>query len=145
MTVYIEPWHADILTFLDMKRNRGSETSKARRLFYALWVPDLLCVLTQYTFIHTAYKHNISMKRVEDDGLWTLFDPVDVPELLNNHGDLFERLYQRYEKSDLKKQSLGARTLWKEILESQIETGGPFIMYKDAANGTQINGSVQSY
>jgi len=82
------------------------------------------------------------MKRVEEDGQWTLFNPLDVPELLSNHGEAFDILYKRYEISSVKKRTMKARFIWKEILESQIETGGPFIMFKDAVNGTHCCGST---
>ena len=138
MTIYIEPWHLDILAFLDLKRNKGNETTKARRLFYALWVPDLLYVIHS-CIIHSFHLWAIrfySMKRVEENESWTLFSPSDVPNLLNNHGRTFDTVYKQYEHSTIKKQTVKARLIWKEILECQIETGGPFILYKDSVNGT---------
>ncbi len=114
--IYLEPWHADIFQFLDLKKNHGKEELRARDLFYALWVPDLF------------------MKRVEDNGDWSLFCPNEAPGLYDEYGENFERLYEKYEKEGKARKVIKAQELWFEILESQIETGTPYILYKDAAN-----------
>ena len=114
--IYLEPWHADIFDFLELKKNHGKEEMRARDLFYALWVNDLF------------------MKRVEADGEWSLFCPKEAPGLSDCHGDEFNNLYMQYEKEGRAKQTVSARKLWFEILQSQIETGSPFMLYKDAAN-----------
>ena len=114
--VYVEPWHADIFDFLDLKKNHGKEEMRARDLFYALWIPDLF------------------MKRVEEDGLWTLMCPNECPGLYKTHSEEFERLYIQYEKDYKGRKTIKARELWEKILESQIETGTPYMLYKDAAN-----------
>ncbi|WP_158860918.1 ribonucleoside-diphosphate reductase subunit alpha [Lunatibacter salilacus] len=115
--VYLEPWHADVKEFLDMKKNHGKEELRARDLFYAMWVPDLF------------------MKRVEANEEWSLFCPHEAPGLADCHGAEFERLYEKYEKEGRARETIKAQELWFEILESQIETGTPYILYKDAANG----------
>ena len=115
--VYIEPWHADIHDFLDLKKNHGKEEQRARDLFYALWIPDLF------------------MKRVEDNGDWTLMCPNECPGLADNHGAAFEKLYTQYEAEGKGRKTIKAQELWFKILESQIETGTPYMLYKDAANG----------
>jgi len=115
--IYLEPWHADIQDFLDLKKNHGKEEMRARDLFYALWVPDLF------------------MKRVEEDGQWTLMCPHECPGLAETHGGEFEALYTRYEEEGKGRKTIKARDLWEEILEAQIETGTPYMLYKDAANG----------
>ena len=115
--VYIEPWHADINDFLDLKKNHGKEEQRARDLFYALWIPDLF------------------MKRVEDNGDWTLMCPNECPGLADNHGAAFEKLYTQYEAEGKGRKTIKAQDLWFKILESQIETGTPYMLYKDAANG----------
>ena len=115
--VYIEPWHADIYDFLDLKKNHGKEEQRARDLFYALWIPDLF------------------MKRVEDNGEWTLMCPNECPGLADNHGAAFEKLYTKYEAEGKGRKTIKAQELWFKILESQIETGTPYMLYKDAANG----------
>lgn len=115
--VYLEPWHADVKEFLDMKKNHGKEELRARDLFYAMWVPDLF------------------MKRVEANEEWSLFCPHEAPGLGDCHGAEFERLYEKYEKEGRARETIKAQELWFEILESQIETGTPYILYKDAANG----------
>ncbi len=115
--VYIEPWHADIHDFLDLKKNHGKEEQRARDLFYALWIPDLF------------------MKRVEDNGEWTLMCPNECPGLADNHGAAFEKLYTKYEAEGKGRKTIKAQELWFKILESQIETGTPYMLYKDAANG----------
>jgi len=115
--VYLEPWHADVKEFLDMKKNHGKEELRARDLFYAMWVPDLF------------------MKRVEANEEWSLFCPHEAPGLADCHGAEFERLYEKYEKEGRARETIKAQELWFEILESQIETGTPYLLYKDAANG----------
>jgi len=114
--VYIEPWHADIFDFLDLKKNHGKEEMRARDLFYALWTPDLF------------------MKRVEDDSTWTLMCPNECPGLYDSYGAEFEALYTRYEAEGKGRRSVKARELWQKVLDSQIETGTPYMLYKDAAN-----------
>mmetsp|Transcript_50800 Transcript_50800/g.99582 ORF Transcript_50800/g.99582 Transcript_50800/m.99582 type:complete len:854 (+) Transcript_50800:62-2623(+) len=114
--MYLEPWHADIFDFLDLKKNHGIEEARARDLFYGLWVCDLF------------------MKRIEKDGQWTLFCPDEAPGLCDVWGDEFEQLYTSYEERGLGRQSVKARALWQAILESQTETGTPYLMYKDACN-----------
>jgi ribonucleoside-diphosphate reductase alpha chain len=115
--IYIEPWHADIHDFLDLKKNHGKEEQRARDLFYALWIPDLF------------------MKRVEENGEWTLMCPNECPGLADNHGPAFEKLYTKYEAEGKGRKTIKAQDLWFKILESQIETGTPYMLYKDAANG----------
>jgi ribonucleoside-diphosphate reductase alpha chain len=114
--IYVEPWHADIFDFLDLKKNHGKEEMRARDLFYAMWIPDLF------------------MKRVQEDGTWTLMCPNECPGLFDTYGDEFEALYERYEAEDKGRKTIKARELWEKILESQIETGTPYMLYKDAAN-----------
>lgn len=114
--VYLEPWHADIFDFLEMKKNTGKEEQRARDLFYALWIPDLF------------------MKRVEEDGMWSLFCPHEAPGLSDCYGKKFEELYKSYEEKGLAKKTVRAQDLWFAVLESQIETGSPYMLYKDAAN-----------
>ncbi len=114
--IYLEPWHADIVEFLDLKKNHGKEEMRARDLFYALWIPDLF------------------MKRVKEDGVWSLFCPNEAPGLPEVYGDEFEALYTKYEKEGRARQTVKAQELWFAILDSQIETGTPYILYKDAAN-----------
>jgi ribonucleoside-diphosphate reductase alpha chain len=114
--IYLEPWHADIFDFLDLKKNHGKEEMRARDLFYAMWISDLF------------------MKRVESNEMWSLFDPNEAPGLADVYGDEFERLYEKYEKEGKARRQIKAQDLWFEILESQIETGTPYILYKDAAN-----------
>ena len=113
---YIEPWHADIFDFLELKKNHGKEEQRARDLFYALWVPDLF------------------MERVEKDASWTLMCPNECPGLYDSHGKVFEERYIKYEKEGKGRRTIKARELWNAILESQIETGTPYILYKDACN-----------
>ncbi|KAH8818731.1 ribonucleotide reductase alpha subunit [Flagelloscypha sp. PMI_526] len=115
--IYIEPWHADIFEFIDLRKNHGKEESRARDLFYALWIPDLF------------------MKRVEANGEWSLFCPNEAPGMAEVHGAEFEALYEKYEKEGRARKTLPAQKLWYAILEAQIETGNPFMLYKDAANG----------
>lgn len=114
--IYLEPWHADIFGFLELKKNHGKEELRARDLFYALWVPDLF------------------MKRVETNGIWSLFCPNEAPGLTTIWGDEFETLYEKYEKEGKAIKTVKAQELWFAILESQIETGTPYILYKDACN-----------
>ena len=114
--IYVEPWHADIFDFLDLKKNHGKEEMRARDLFYAMWIPDLF------------------MKRVEENGEWTLMCPNECPGLADIHGVEFENLYQQYEAQGKGRKKIKARELWEKILESQIETGTPYMLYKDAAN-----------
>lgn len=133
--IYIEPWHPDVFEFLDLKKNHGKEEMRARDLFYAMWIPDIF------------------MQRVEEDGEWTLFNPKVASELINSSGQEFSDLYRSYESwiktgrrdnssgiSDEKKwipgssKTIRARDLWDKILESQIETGTPYLLYKDASN-----------
>lgn len=114
--IYIEPWHADVFDFLDLKKNHGKEEQRARDLFYALWIPDLF------------------MKRVKENGDWTLMCPHECPGLADTHSAAFEELYTRYEREGKGRKTIKAQDLWFKILESQIETGTPYMLYKDAAN-----------
>lgn len=114
--VYLEPWHADVFEFLDLKKNHGKEEMRARDLFYAMWIPDLF------------------MERVKEDGAWSLFCPNEAPGLYDCHSGEFEALYHRYEQEGRARKVVKAQDLWFAILESQIETGTPYILYKDAAN-----------
>ena len=127
--IYLEPWHADIMAFIELKKNRGNEEERARDLHYAMWIPDLF------------------MKRVESDADWSLFSPDTAPGLHEVHGDVFEALYVRYESEGRAFKVVKARKIWEAILESQIETGEPYISYKDACNkkSNQKNlGTIQS-
>lgn len=114
--MYIEPWHADIFDFLDLKKNHGKEEQRARDLFYAMWTPDLF------------------MKRVQDNGDWSLMDPNECPGLSDAWGEDFEKLYTKYEKEGKARKTIKAQELWFKVLESQIETGTPYMLYKDSAN-----------
>ena len=114
--IYVEPWHADIYDFLDLKKNHGKEEMRARDLFYAMWIPDLF------------------MRRVEANEEWTLMCPNECPGLFTNHSEAFEELYLKYESKGKGRKTVKARELWEKILESQIETGTPYMLYKDAAN-----------
>ena len=114
--MYIEPWHADVFDFLDLKKNHGKEEQRARDLFYALWIPDLF------------------MKRVKENGDWTLMCPHECPGLSDVHSAEFEALYTKYESEGKGRKTIKAQDLWFKILESQIETGTPYMLYKDAAN-----------
>jgi ribonucleoside-diphosphate reductase alpha chain len=114
--MYIEPWHADVFDFLDLKKNHGKEEQRARDLFFALWIPDLF------------------MQRVKDNGDWTLMCPHECPGLSDTHSAAFEELYTRYEREGKGRKTIKAQDLWFKILESQIETGTPYMLYKDAAN-----------
>lgn len=115
LAVYLEPWHADVFDFLDLRKNHGAEEQRARDLFYALWIPDLF------------------MKRVEEDTNWTLMCPDECPGLDETYGDAFEELYTKYEAQGRGK-TIPARELWEKIVESQIETGTPYMLYKDNVN-----------
>ena len=114
--IYIEPWHADVFDFLDLKKNHGKEEQRARDLFFALWIPDLF------------------MKRVKENGEWTLMCPHECPGLSDTHSAAFEALYTKYEQEGKGRKTIKAQDLWFKILESQIETGTPYMLYKDAAN-----------
>jgi ribonucleoside-diphosphate reductase alpha chain len=114
--IYIEPWHADVFDFLDLRKNHGKEEQRARDLFYALWIPDLF------------------MKRVEENSTWTLMCPNECPGLSETHGEAFEKLYTKYEKEGKGRKTVKAQDIWFKILESQIETGTPYMLYKDACN-----------
>lgn len=114
--IYLEPWHADIFDFLELKKNHGKEEMRARDLFYAMWISDLF------------------MKRVQEDGQWTLMCPNECPGLCDVHSDEFEALYLKYEAAGKGRKTIKARELWERIIESQIETGTPYMLYKDAAN-----------
>ena len=114
--IYVEPWHADIFSFLDLKKNTGKEEDRARDLFYALWIPDLF------------------MKRVEENGEWTLMCPNECPGMSDVYGDEFDALYLKYESEGKGRKTIKAQDLWFKICESQIETGTPYMLYKDAAN-----------
>ncbi|MFM9026984.1 MAG: ribonucleoside-diphosphate reductase subunit alpha [Bacteroidota bacterium] len=114
--IYLEPWHADVFEFLDLKKNHGKEELRARDLFFALWISDLF------------------MKRVEADGDWSLFCPNEAPGLADCYGEKFEELYTRYEREGRARKTIKAQELWFAVLESQIETGTPYILYKDACN-----------
>lgn len=114
--IYLEPWHADVFEFLELKKNHGKEEMRARDLFYALWIPDLF------------------MKRVEDNEEWSLFCPHECPGLSDTHGEEFEALYHKYELEGKARQVVKAQELWFKVLESQTETGTPYMLYKDHAN-----------
>ncbi|GBO13208.1 Ribonucleoside-diphosphate reductase large subunit, partial [Araneus ventricosus] len=114
--IYLEPWHADIFEFLDLKKNTGKEEQRARDLFYALWIPDLF------------------MKRVEKDEMWSLMCPDESPGLHTCYGEEFEELYEKYEKEGRYRSQVKAQQIWYAIIESQIETGTPYMLYKDACN-----------
>jgi ribonucleoside-diphosphate reductase alpha chain len=114
--IYLEPWHADVYDFLDLRKNHGKEEVRARDLFYALWIPDLF------------------MQRVKDNGTWTLMCPNECPGLSDCWGEEFEKLYTKYESEGKGRETIKAQDLWYKIIESQIETGNPYMLYKDAAN-----------
>lgn len=114
--IYLEPWHADVFDFLDLRKNHGKEEARARDLFYALWMPDLF------------------MKRVEEDGNWSLFCPNEAPNLHEVYGEEFVKLYEQYEREGRARKVIKAQELWFAILDAQIETGTPYLLYKDAAN-----------
>lgn len=129
-SIYLEPWHADIIAFLDLKKENGAEELRARDLFYALWIPDLF------------------MKRVENNENWSLFCPNEAPGLFKCWGSEFEKLYESYESQPKKvRKTIAARTVWNAIIGSQTETGVPYMLYKDACNGKsnqQNLGAIQS-
>ncbi|KAJ7525531.1 hypothetical protein O6H91_17G055100 [Diphasiastrum complanatum] len=114
--IYLEPWHADVFDMLDLRKNHGKEESRARDLFYGLWIPDLF------------------MQRVQDNGLWALFCPSEAPGLADCWGEEFNRLYVKYEQDGKAKKVVQAQKLWFAILEAQIETGNPYMLFKDACN-----------
>lgn len=114
--IYLEPWHADVFDFLDLRKNHGKEEMRARDLFFALWTPDLF------------------MQRVKEDGEWTLMCPNECPGLADTYGKDFEKLYKKYEKAGKGRKTIRARELWEKVVESQVETGTPYILYKDACN-----------
>ncbi|KAK7788298.1 hypothetical protein R5R35_012598 [Gryllus longicercus] len=114
--IYLEPWHADVFAFLDLKKNTGKEEVRARDLFYALWVPDLF------------------MRRVEEDGVWSLMCPKESPGLFDCWGEEFDKLYESYEAEGRFVRQVKAQQLWFAILDAQVETGTPYVLYKDACN-----------
>merc|ERR1719326_949402 len=114
--MYLEPWHSDVLNFLELKKNHGKEEERARDLFYALWIPDLF------------------MQRVKNDAEWALMCPNECPGLQDAIGDDFKALYEKYEKAKKYKKVIKARQVWNKILDSQIETGTPYMLYKDSCN-----------
>ena len=116
IAIYLEPWHPDILAFLDLRKNHGKEELRARDLFYALWTPDLF------------------MERVQENADWSFFCPNECPGLQDAYGDEFKKLYESYEAQGLARETVPARTVWDKVVESQIETGTPYMLYKDAAN-----------
>ena len=116
IAIYLEPWHPDILQFLDLKKNHGKEELRARDLFYAMWTPDLF------------------MERVEQNGDWSFFCPNECPGLQDVYGDEFKAMFEDLERRGLARETVPARTIWDKIVESQIETGTPYMLYKDAAN-----------
>ncbi|MBX3164522.1 MAG: ribonucleoside-diphosphate reductase subunit alpha [Bacteroidetes bacterium] len=116
IAVYLEPWHADVYEFLDIRKNHGKEEMRARDLFAALWIPDLF------------------MKRVEEEGMWSLMDPNECPGLSDCHSEAFEKLYTSYEEQGKFRRQVKARELWAAIIDAQIETGNPYMLFKDAAN-----------
>lgn len=115
--IYLEPWHADVYEFIDLRKNHGKEELRARDLFLALWVSDLF------------------MKRVETNADWSLFSPDEAPGLAESHGEAFEKLYEQYENEGRARKVVKAQDLWFAVLDAQIETGTPYLLYKDAANG----------
>ncbi|MDR6966781.1 ribonucleoside-diphosphate reductase alpha chain [Flavobacterium arsenatis] len=114
--IYIEPWHADIFDFLDLRKNHGKEEMRTRDLFLGMWIPDLF------------------MKRVQEDSTWTLMCPNECPGLSESHSEVFEALYLKYEAEGKGRKTIKAREIWEKIMESQVETGLPYMLYKDAAN-----------
>jgi ribonucleoside-diphosphate reductase subunit M1 len=114
--IYLEPWHADIFEFLDLRKNHGKEENRARDLFYALWIPDLF------------------MERVQNNENWSLFCPNEAPGLADCWGDEFQNLYKKYEREGKAKKVVSAQALWFDILKAQIETGTPYMLYKDSCN-----------
>ena len=120
IAVYLEPWHADVFEFLDLRKNTGSSEHRARDLFLGLWIPDLF------------------MKRVESNGVWSLFCPHEAPGLSETYGEEFERLYEQYEKEGRARRVVDAQKLWFAVLDAQIETGTPYILYKGINRGTVV-------
>ena len=116
IAIYLEPWHPDIIEFLDLRKNHGKEEMRARDLFYALWTPDLF------------------MQRVQDNGEWSFFCPNECPGLQDAYGQEFKELYESYEAQGLARKTVPAREVWDKVVEAQIETGTPYMLYKDAAN-----------
>jgi len=116
ISIYLEPWHADIFAFLDLRKNHGNESDRARDLFYALWIPDLF------------------MERVKQGGNWTLMCPNECPGLSDCHGDEFKKMYEMYEESGKARETIKAQQLWFAILDAQVETGTPYMLFKDACN-----------
>jgi len=116
IAAYLEPWHADVFEFLDLRKNHGDENARARDLFYALWIPDLF------------------MKRVEQNSTWTLMCPNECPGLVDCYGDEFEMLYEKYEREGRGRKTIKAQALWFAILDAQVETGTPYMLYKDHCN-----------
>ena len=116
IAIYLEPWHSDIEDFLELRKNHGNEEERARDLFYAMWIPDLF------------------MERVKENGEWTLMCPDECPGLADCYGEEFKKLYCKYENEKKGKKTINAQKLWKHIIESQIETGTPYILFKDACN-----------
>ena len=116
IAIYLEPWHPDIIEFLDLRKNHGKEEMRARDLFYALWTPDLF------------------MQRVQDNGEWSFFCPNECPGLQDAYGQEFKELYESYESQGLARKTVPAREVWDKVVEAQIETGTPYMLYKDAAN-----------
>jgi len=116
IAIYLEPWHADIFAFLDLRKNHGNEADRARDLFYALWISDLF------------------MERVKSNGTWSLFCPNEAPGLADCYGDEFRKKYEQYESEGRARQTIQAQQLWFAILDSQVETGTPYMLYKDQAN-----------
>jgi len=116
IAIYLEPWHADIFAFLDLRKNHGNESDRARDLFYALWVCDLF------------------MQRVKDNGKWSLMCPNECPGLADCHGEEFEALYTKYENEGRARETVKAQDLWFAILDSQVETGTPYMLFKDHCN-----------
>ena len=116
IAIYLEPWHADIFAFLDLRKNHGNEADRARDLFYALWIPDLF------------------MERVKANGKWTLMCPDECPGLSECHGQEFKELYEKYEADGKGRESINAQQLWFAVLDAQVETGTPYMLYKDSCN-----------
>jgi ribonucleoside-diphosphate reductase alpha subunit len=116
IAIYLEPWHADVMSFLELRKNHGNESDRARDLFYALWIPDLF------------------MERVKANGTWSLMCPNECPGLADTWGDAFVALYEQYEREGRVRQTIKAQTLWFAILDSQVETGTPYMLFKDACN-----------
>jgi len=116
IAIYLEPWHPDIIQFLDLRKNHGKEELRARDLFYALWTPDLF------------------MERVEQNANWSFFCPNECPGLQDAYGEEFKQLYESYEAQGLARETVPARTVWDKVVEAQIETGTPYMLYKDSAN-----------